>query len=216
MILQPPPLRDAIVDGNAISKKSGYGVEGIVTHPWETWFGLLRAHINGIVGFEGSASTLAPVANTAAETTAIDISIPGGEWGDGDIIEVTWAALVKNNKGSPGIITMKVNFGDGAQVTLGTVGSLATDSAAELKTPGQFWLWRVGSDVWVLSGGSFTLARFTYDLDFTAYSAQGVRGVSTPTNFSATRSIQLKITLAAAHATFYYNVQKAKVIHYRT
>jgi hypothetical protein len=151
------------------------------------------------------AATVADVANTTDETTVLTFVIPAGTMADGDIIDVTIAALFKNNKTSAGTATWKVNVGAGAQVTV--IAQAAADSAAE--HPGMvdlIRLTRVGAAVWVGIPPPLT-ADFQY---MDQYS-----GPSTPANFTAANTVTFTVTLSAAHATFYIKPQSARIKHYR-
>src|SRR5678809_374945 len=100
-------------------------------------------------------TTLADVNNTVTQTDVLHFTVPGSLWNSGEVIKVEFAALAKNNKGSTGFVTFKVNVGGGAQVTLrlqgGTSGSVANfnNDATEYKTIFRFFLRRVGNDVWI-------------------------------------------------------------------
>lgn len=152
------------------------------------------------------AATLAQVLNTTSETTILTFDVPGNAWSDGDIVDIMVAVLAKNNKGSDGAAVVKLNAGAGAQVSLGS--ATFTDLATEYKSLRRVRLQRVGADVWVYGNpDSTTFIR--------GQEAVAASGVSTPTNFTSTFTVTVKVTLDAANASFYIKPQSAVVIHYK-
>jgi hypothetical protein len=150
------------------------------------------------------ATTLADVSNSTTETTVLSFVIPAAAMSTGDIIDVTCAALYKNNKGSSGTITFNINVGAGAQVNVNAGVVNATDDSTEYQTTVMVRLMRVGSVVWVLArGGGYSFSGNPFG------SNNAVFGTSTPTNFTSTNTVSLKVTLNAANALFYYKASTA-------
>lgn len=153
-------------------------------------------------------ATLSDVENTGSETTALTFSIPANSMADGDLITVVPAGLGKNNKGSAGTGLFKVNVGAGSQVDIflnsGTPLAFA-DSATEYPIGPSFWLQRRGSTVLVGNGLGPAGANSAASLTLTSLTAN-IGGTSTPTNFTGANTVTLKVTLSAAHATFYYRL----------
>jgi hypothetical protein len=165
-------------------------------------------------------ATLANVLNTAAETTILSFIIPAASMSDGDVITVWLASLSKNNKGTDGTVTAKVNVGAGSQVTLVLPNSgTFTNNATERSAFGiACILQRVGSTVWVggpgsTIGGSVSGSRTFGVFQDPANANPTPEGTSTPANFTADQTVSLKITLSAADATFYMKPQSAQVTH---
>jgi len=155
------------------------------------------------------AATLANVADTVTETTILSFVIPANTMADGDVIRVTLLSLEKNNKGTPETAALKCNVGVGAQVTLAAAAAFA-DAATEYTTIREMWLQRMGSTV--------EMGHYTTTSSFLATPGQAtsaVLGASTPANFTADQTVSLKVTLSAAHATFYIKPQSARVMHFR-
>jgi hypothetical protein len=181
------------------------------------WREMARSVGSGTSVQTGYAATLANVSNTGTETTILSFDVPANDWADGDVIYVWIATLNKNNKGSTGTVTAKVNAGAGAQVTLSGAGFAANawqNSATEFKTFGYaFAVQRVGSDVWVIGPG-LMITPLSGGLTFGPWSnatAQAADGTSTPTNFTSTVTVSLKVTLSAADSTFYMKPQAARI-----
>lgn len=172
------------------------------------------------------AATLANVDNTVAETDVLHFTVPANAWADGERIQVTFTALAKQNSGTgTKFVTFKVNVGAGAQVTLrlqgGTSGTVMNfnDDATEYKAVFRFFLQRVGADVWITNREynfiTDTVGNITpINTPFLALSQ--VDGVSTPANFTGSNVVTLKITLSAAHATFYVKPQSAQAVHFKS
>ena len=53
MSLQPPPIRDAVIDPEALKSSVTFGVKGIITRVWDTWLNLLRARVNATPDLSG-------------------------------------------------------------------------------------------------------------------------------------------------------------------
>lgn len=158
----------------------------------------------------GYAATLSDVVNTTTETTVLSFTVPANDWADGDDIEVTVFSLEKNNKGSSGTVTAKVNVGSGAQVTIDEGLFTMVDGASEKQYERGFWLRRVGSTVYmgsVVGSAGFSSARYGFCVSGT----NGAYGSSTPSSFTSDVVVSLKLTLSAAHVTFYYKPQKARI-----
>jgi len=170
----------------------------------------LYANLAPVTPFAVYLATLLNVTNTS-EIAAAVFTIPAASMSDGDIIKCFIAALAKNNKGSAGNMTFKVNVGAGAQVTIGT--PTFSDGLTEYKTITSFTLMRVGSVVWIATDIDRSFASNDFGLSET------ISGTSTPTNFTGSNVVSLKLTLDVNHATFYYNPLtggQSKVIHYKT
>ena len=128
---------------------------------------------------------------------------------DGDVIRATLLSLEKNNKGTPETMAAKLNVGAGAQVVLVAAAAFA-DAATEYTTLREVWLQRMGSTV--------EMGHFFATSSFSAAPGQAtsaVLGASTPADFTADQTVSLKVTLSAAHATFYIKPQSARVMHFR-
>lgn len=150
------------------------------------------------------APTLANVENTVTETTVLSFVIPGNAMSDGDVIDVWWSFLLKNNAVSPGAPVVKVNVGAGAQVTVQT-GSWNASASEYAKFSLLCSMMRVGSDVWIVTNT-------TQD----AFTRSTNRGISTPTNFTGDNTVSAKATLDYADATYYIKPQSALVRHIRS
>lgn len=150
-------------------------------------------------------ATLANVQNTIVETTIVSFVVPASTWADGDPIFVQLVSLDKNNSGGALTVTAKVNVGAGAQVPLVTTVS-ENDSATEFSTNRSFVLVRNGSTVNVFNPalGNLWTTAFGSGSGFSL-------GTSTPTNFTSSITVSLKVTLSGADATFYLKPQSARV-----
>ena len=153
-------------------------------------------------------ATLAQVLNTVSETLILSFDIPANNMADGDLIEIVMSNLEKNNKGTDGTITAKVNVGAGAQVTITSTASFQ-NGATEYTNERMIRLQRMGAAVVVLADG---LGGFTSNLVSAPVNSYGS---STPANFTALQTVSLKVTLSAADATFYIKPQSASVFHRR-
>lgn len=163
-------------------------------------------------------ATLADVSNTASETTILSFTIPANAMADGDTIEIQQVNLEKNNKGTAGTAAVKINAGAGGQVTL-AAATTYSDSATEYRTSRRIWLQRVGTSIEVLSQNAPTAQAGAAEKapEWWAAPEKTVNlGVSTPTNFTSVFVVSLKVTLSAAHASFYVKPQAAKVVHVKT
>lgn len=151
------------------------------------------------------AATLLPATNTAAEVTACAFTVPASDWSDGDRIFVFIESLNKANGLSGGVGTMaaKVNCGAGAQVTLGT--SDRADDATEYTVGHAFHMVRLGSVV------SIYQQAIPSHFGANGNSAGARLGSSTPTNFTTSFVVSVKVTLSEAVANFWYKPQSALV-----
>lgn len=172
------------------------------------------------------AATVADVQNTVAETDACHFTVPANAWGDGELIKVEVRALFKQNSGTNRTAIFKVNVGAGAQVQLlfaggGAAGTglFSGDSATEFKIVFPVYLRRVGSTVWInhwenpfiTAGDSTIIAANTFSA-----LQQPIDGTSTPTNFTDSNVVTLKITLDAADANYYLKPQVPQVLHFKS
>ena len=148
-------------------------------------------------------ATLAQVLNTTTETDVLHFTIPAASMADGDLIEARFTALAKNNKGSLGTATFKVNVGAGSQVTTAT--TQASNSGTEYQLLLGFTLQRMGSTVLVVDLEGTQLSN--------PWSASAAAGSSSPANFTSDQVVTLKVTLDAADASFYLKPQSAVVTH---
>ena len=150
-------------------------------------------------------ATLANALNTVANTAVLTFLVPAAAMSDGDVIEVSFVALEKNNKGSAGTATWTANFGTGAYV-----GPAVTDfinSATEYVPRRGFMLQRVGTSVYIgPMDAAITFARPDY---------AGAWGTSQPSNFTGHNTVTFKVQLSAAAATFYVKPQSAVVTHFK-
>jgi len=192
-------------------KLTGASTSGtrVVTFPDKSGTVAMTSDIGGGVAIY--AATLADVANTVSETTILSFTIPANSMADGDVIEIRQVNLEKNNKTSAGTAAVKINCGAGAQVTLAAAAAYA-DSATEYRTARPVWIQRVGATIDVIMGDSGR----QYETWNTTPAASKTVGSSTPTNFTSDFVVSIKVTLSAAHATFYIKPQVAKVVHYKS
>ena len=163
--------------------------------------------LSGAAKYTSYTPTLLPVSNNT-ETAALAFSLPADSMADGDVIDIFLAALYKNNKGSGGNITFKLNVGAGAQVTINSGATTASDVATEYKSTVFARFMRVGSSVWVPNrGGGYPFSGNPFGTN------NEIIGVSTPADFTNANTVSLKVTLDATHANFYYTPQSAHVGH---
>lgn len=150
------------------------------------------------------ACTLTDVVNTSDETTALSFDIPANTMAAGDVIEVWWAWLGKNNAGSTSpTVTVKVNVGAGAQATIWSVAW--ADTADEIKKATLLcYITRVGNDCWIASNPTYDISTKVTNIT-----------VSTPTNFTAANTVSVKVTLASASAALYLKPQAALARHHK-
>ena len=148
-------------------------------------------------------ATLADVANTTSETTVLSFVVPGNAMADGDVIQVWWSWLGKNNAFSPLTVTVKTNVGAGAQVTVAS-GSWSSSATEVKKATLLCYIMRVGSTTWIAANPTYDILTKVTNI-----------GESTPTNFTGDNTVSVKVTLDGADATAYLKPQSAMVIHYR-
>ncbi len=166
-------------------------------------------------------ATLANVLNSAANTVTASFSVPANLMADGDVIQIQIAALLKNNKGSPGSPQWQVLWGSTASVQV-TVGTAWANSATEFRVFASFMLQRVGADVWVYSPGGGTTATGADNMPLmmpwvwgtTAGGQQESILISAPT-FNSAQTVSIKLQLDAADSTYYFKPQSALVQHQR-
>lgn len=157
--------------------------------------------------------TLANILNTASLTSFLSFSMPANEMADGDVLDILFAVLIKNNKGSVG--TMEVDFvygGTSVRVTDNAGGFAWSNTATERKWMFRITALRVGSDLWVFGpqggGGGISLDSLNGVNPTTTYAG----AVSSTPTFSSLATVELKGTLSAADANFYWKPQQAKII----
>ncbi len=159
----------------------------------------------------GYTATLADVANTATETTMISFTVPANKMADGDMIQIWFHGLLKNNKGTAGTVTLSVDWGATSSANFTAVNQ--NDNAAEREFIKSVVMIRSGTDLiftdqsaadkgpYVLFGyGSWTYADFTVK--------------ATSVDFTVNSTVAVRVALSAAHATFYIKPQTASVIKY--
>lgn len=150
----------------------------------------------------------------STQTTTLSFTAPANEMADGDVIVISIAALVKNNKGTDGTATWDLAWG-GVSATLvesdcSTTATTWSNNANERKKLFWFWVQRIGADLWAGKGGSQALGS-----NVTGGAGDCAAVLSAPT-FSSNQTVALKLTLSATDATFYFKPQAARVIRYGT
>ncbi len=162
-------------------------------------------------------ATLADVVSSTSETEVLKFTVPVNTWADGEVIIIRYVALDKNNRGSTGTTTFKINCGAGSQITLAAQGY--GDSATEFTRPYEIHLYRRGGTVEVAAGNDAggsrvnTMATFVTNPASAGESGRFV-GNSTPTNFTSDFDVSLKVTLSNNHATYYHKPNGASVIKF--
>ncbi len=159
----------------------------------------------------GYTATLADVANTTTETTMIQFTVPANKMADGDMIQIWFHALLKNNKGSAGTVTLSVDWGATSSANFATANQ--NDNATEREVIKSVVMIRSGTDLiftdqsaadkgpYLLFGyGSWTYADFTVK--------------ATSVDFTVNSTVAIRAKLSAAHATFYLKPQTASCIKY--
>jgi hypothetical protein len=153
-------------------------------------------------------ATLADVLNTATETAFLSFTVGANVMNDGDVIEITMAALIKNNKGSNGTATLKAYWGS-ANVTLHTPTwfNIATEFIRVVK----FIFMRVGTELWSMSTlGASGENIWSYDTALAPENTSYPR--ITGVDFTISQTVAVKLTFSAADALFYCKPQVARVI----
>lgn len=159
------------------------------------------------------------LANAVAtgDTTICSFTVPGGTWTDGEMVTVRIFALNKNNKGTAGNATLKVNATGGAAVTIGAAVAWA-DSATESARGMSLEMMREGSKIAVWGGGTTgwenTASGTTVPLDSSNFmispgTARFLWYEVTPTNFTSDVTVSIIMNLDATNATFYCKPQTA-------
>lgn len=155
--------------------------------------------------------TLTSIINTAALTTFLSWSVPANAMLDGDTIEVIFAVLLKNNKGTAGTMEISLDWGGTAiTVTDGAGGFAWSNNAAERKWMFRITMQRVVNDLWVYGPQSTAAIPMDQPNGTNPTVTPGGAVSMTPT-FSSLATVALKGTLSAADATFYWKPQTAKV-----
>jgi hypothetical protein len=162
------------------------------------------------------ATTLAN-ATASGDTTICTFVVPGGTWADGEMVTVRIFALSKNNKGTSGNATLKVNATGGSAATIGAAVSWA-DSATEAVRGMSLEMVRAGSKIAVWPGGTGgydnAASPVAYPIDPSNFmtspgTARFTWHEVTPTNFTSDVTVSLIMNLDATHATFYCKPQTA-------
>lgn len=162
----------------------------------------------------GYIATLADVANTVAETTALSFSVGANEMKDGDVIHVWVAFKFKNTSVVSPTITAKWNWGASAQLTF-VANSSTTTNASERLWVAEMTMQRVGTDLWFYdtitgtNGGALPAAVLAVN-SFDLASNSNVGTISAPT-FTSAQTVALKITLSSADVNFYLKPQSCRV-----
>ncbi len=167
--------------------------------------------------------TLANVQNTAVKTAAVSVTIPANDLSNGSVISMMIAALVKNNKGSPGTVLFGLAYAGVADASPTNGPVSYTDIATEYPVLWRFVMQRAGADLWVnvntyVTGNPDALvavpdAAFTLDPSVVgagAFAGGNARKITAP-DFTTDQTLALNITLSAADANFYIKPQSAHV-----
>jgi hypothetical protein len=161
-------------------------------------------------------STLVDVSNTSSETEALKFTVPANDWGDGNLIRIMFTTLEKNNKGSAGTVTIKINCGAGGQVLL-TNAINNNNNSNEYPKYYDCMMQRTGSDVTVVGANRENSYPYgwTGNMSASLQHSGGGAHVSTPTNFTSDFDVSIKTTLSAGSSLFYWNIQGASVLRIR-
>lgn len=161
-------------------------------------------------------ATVANVSNTGTETVALSFSVPANDMATGDHILVRAIVLLRQNSGVNRTMRFDWNWG-GTDANAGQVLSLV-NNVTERTWVMQFFLARDGTRLLVgpFDGlGSDSLPEFHRVDGAASLTANNNVGVSTDPTFTVTTTVELRVTLSAADATFYFNPQSARVYRVR-
>jgi len=144
--------------------------------------------------------TIASVDNTATKTAVVSFVVPGGEMKKGDVIDVIVIAKTKQNTSSGQNVTFEAAWGT-ATATM-AVQSMQ-DSGDEGVSFWSFSLIHESTSLWCGVGVADSTSSNSFN---------DVRAVEmTGANFAASQSVEIRLTLATAHASFYFRPQAAFV-----
>jgi hypothetical protein len=146
------------------------------------------------------------------QTALISFTVPANDMADGDILNITFASLLKNNKGTVGTAELLVDWG-GVTVPLtdGAGGYAWSNNATERKWLYRIALMRVGADLWAYAPVTSTALSIDFLGATNPTVAYSGAQVCTP-NFASSATVAVKITLSATDATFYFKPQQAYVV----
>ena len=156
------------------------------------------------------ATTLADCNNTAAETAICSVTVPVAI-SNGDVIEVQFGSLVKQNSG--GGIALALKFYIGANSV--QIANIATNgtSATERTSLTRFLCQRIGSDLWVASYGTMSPDPYNKWSTFSYYPLDSP--IAGPA-FTAGQTISIKAQWGAADATAYIKPQRGLAWHLKS
>lgn len=159
--------------------------------------------------------TLSDVANTTTETTALSFVIPANGMNDGDIIEITIPALIKNNSGSFANYTAKVYSGATVIGILASALSFGdgTDTSEYLVIY-KVKLYRVGTYLVTIDPageGQVKNEMSIWSKDPIATGTNIYYPITATPDFTASQTITVKIQFDVAHATVYFKPQTSRV-----
>lgn len=155
-------------------------------------------------------ATLADITNTVTQTTFLSFTVGANEMADGDVLEIMFTVLLKNNRG--GVSSMEVDAFWGAtnvRSTDGAAGFAWSNNATERKWMLRYTMVRVGSDLWIFgpqTGTAISLDQIN-GLNPTTYSG----AVTMTPTFTSSATVALKGTFSNADASTYWKLQSAKI-----
>ena len=163
----------------------------------------------------GYTATLTDAVNTTSAVNVVTASVD--DMGDGDVLEIWFASLVKNNKGSTVNGTFKFVWGSDTHTMLAALDW--GNSATEGKQFGFVRCQRVGADLWIYDGAALTgtshfVERKTWLANFGGSSMNSVVAVISGATFDSAQTVGIEIQFNAADATTYLKPLAAVVIKY--
>lgn len=173
---------------------------------------ILKTSINddgSLKTFHKYTVTMTDVVNVSVETDFISVTIPAGDWGDGEYIVIRGYVLHKNNKGSAGTLSPKIYVQGVTVASIPPNNTSFTSSINEAKLAFGLILQREGANVFYQDYGSgatqVLLAALTLgDLGVGDWALLGPPGKLpwTP-NFANAIIIKESATPSAADPAFY-------------
>ena len=161
----------------------------------------------------GYTATLTDAVNTTSAVNVVTASVD--DMGDGDVLEIWFASLVKNNKGSTVNGTFKFVWGSDKHTMLAALDW--GNSATEGKQFGFVRCQRVGADLWIYNGAAISgvtnlVERKTWYTNFGGGSLTSLAAVISGATFDSAQAVGIEIQFDAADATTYLKPQGAVII----
>lgn len=166
------------------------------------------------LGVRAYPVTIRDCNNTGTLTDVIEAAIPANDWGDGELMVISWVAAFRNLAGGSPTLAVRVYYGSSyiELVAADGVGSGLAQIPYELR------LWRVGSELWAAGwdysqgmaarwhGGAINAVTGS-----DVFSAGKRGGILTSQAFDTQKALKIAVQWSSAGSGRFYTTKGARI-----